>query len=87
MRPTEADRLPETVTELADRRRPGRLNAHPALLPLLRNRATPQPTDTDACATVVEDTQTDGAARGIVVGLLISVPVWAAIILAIRTLL
>jgi hypothetical protein len=62
-----------------DQRRPGRPNrASPALLPLLRGEAVPVGT--------VDPGPEDGLAlaKGIAVGLLISVPIWALIFWSFR---
>ena len=66
------------VAAVPDQRRPGRLDrVSPALIPLLRDPA--QCVDAVSCVGTAscEDTDPRAPARGIVVGLLLSVPLWA----------
>jgi hypothetical protein len=81
---TEADGGP-----MVSRRRPGRRDdAHSSLIPLLRGTASPIPDD----PTVIDDSSTTRAgletdadvlapARGIILGIALSVPIWAVLIL------
>jgi hypothetical protein len=73
---------------MVSRRRPGRSDdAHPALIPLLRGTASPVPDDTMLIAdlpTVLADLETQSdvlaPARGIMLGIALSVPIWAVLI-------
>lgn len=70
--PAKAGAVDADVAVAPDQRRPGRLDrVSPALLPLLRDPA--QCVDAASC----EDSDLQAPARGIVVGLLLSVPLWA----------
>jgi hypothetical protein len=85
MRSSETDLPVARPSRQSDRRRPGRQDVSPALLPLLRGQPGPS-AEADYVA-VGEDGQDLAAARGICIGLLISVPLWAVIIMAVRALL
>ena len=81
------------LVEVADRRRPGRKEVSPALVHLLRHAAeggavlTPE-SDASAPGPIAADRadQEDGCApvRGILFGLALSIPLWAAIGAAVR---
>jgi hypothetical protein len=76
--PAKAGAFASDVAAVPDQRRPGRLDqVSPALLPLLRDPA--QCVDTASCVGTAsyEDSDLQAPARGIVVGLLLSVPLWA----------
>jgi hypothetical protein len=75
---------------MISRRRPGRRDdVHPALIPLLRGTVTPDSDDgpgiiADApMAAESMDLEKDGLApaRGIIFGLVLSVPIWAVLVL------
>lgn len=74
-----------------DRRRPGRIEVTRSLLPLLRNRHDQFALLTDAPSDVQLDdepmTNPLLPARGIAAGLLLSVPIWAALLATIHALL
>ena len=57
-----------------DRRRPGRIDANPALIPLLRGEAAPTP---DATFDGSDDL---APSRGIAFGVLLSIPAWIGIV-------
>jgi hypothetical protein len=72
--PTQARGPVATPSAVPDQRRPGRLEqVSPALIPL--------PCEPAQCADTDQDIDTDPLvpARGIIVGLLLSVPLWALI--------
>jgi hypothetical protein len=72
--PPEAGASVSTPSVVTDRRRPGRLaQASPALIPLLRKPT--QFVDTE----LNSNTDPLAPARGILVGLLLSVPFWALV--------
>lgn len=72
---TELETGPSTETKAAvtDRRRPGRMQEiSPDLIPLLRSQ--------DQDPTIeFDDVDQNAAARGLVFGVLLSAPIWAAI--------
>ena len=85
MRSSEASRLATGYSGSAERRRPGRQDVSPALLPLLRGQQGPI---AEAARVAAEEDSHDLApARGIFLGLLISLPLWIAVVVAIRALL
>jgi hypothetical protein len=69
---------------LGERRRPGRIEVNPALMPLLRGEAEPDMVDILKEAELLEsDWESEEAlkpARGIAYGLLLSLPLWAALL-------
>jgi hypothetical protein len=76
--PAKAGAFAADVSAVPDQRRPGRLDrVSAALIPLLRDPA--QCVDAASYADIVsyEDTDPRPPARGIVIGLLLSVPLWA----------
>jgi hypothetical protein len=78
---TEAD---DSVDLLADRRRPGRKEVSPVLVPLLRGEGDPMLLDFAHEAAVLESdwdpVDALRPARGIAYGLLLSLPLWAALL-------
>jgi len=75
---------PDAVQETTrDRRRPGRPeNVSPHLIPLLRNAASVEIAPDDAPAS--DRAQDDlGPVRGIIAGLVLAVPLWSLIALAV----
>jgi hypothetical protein len=76
--PAKAGAFAADVAAVLDQRRPGRLDrVSPALIPLLRD---PVPcVDAASCVGTAsyDDSDLQAPARGIVVGLLLSVPLWA----------
>ena len=75
----------------SDRRRPGRQEADPALVPLLRAAGTAIPDNAEppnlrTTPALPPGEHADGPARGVALGILLSVPLWIAMILAGRAL-
>jgi hypothetical protein len=74
--PIDKPEVPETDHALKDRRRPGRSDdVSPGLISLLRGTAC---VDADASEWVEEPDEL-AAARGVIAGLSLSVPLWLAI--------
>ena len=75
---TQVDDSQEPLTTLvADRRRPGRIkNANPELIPILRGDGAPLPPEKSFESD--DDDQLSGA-RGVVVGIALSAPLWLGI--------
>ncbi len=69
--------IAKPVASTTDRRRPGRAEANPALVPLLRGKAEPAPPPEE---------EEGNAIRGIGVALLLAIPLWAAIFFAGRAI-
>jgi hypothetical protein len=76
---------------VVERRRPGRKEANPSLLPLLRNRqhhlSLVSDRDSGPSATALDYDDSLRPARGITLGILLSVPLWAILIGMVHTLL
>ena len=76
---------PDLEVAEGDRRRPGRRAANPVLVPLLRGTPpgrghAPGASEPPGQAGPAEHFEDDGnAARGIVIGMLLSMPIWASI--------
>ena len=68
---------PASEAALTDRRRPGRRDAHPALIPLLRAPAE-VPGLAEEDQRFLDDEDDDGFAlvRGVIIGGLLAVPIW-----------
>jgi hypothetical protein len=76
---------------LGERRRPGRTAASPSLLPLLRDRpgnlSLVSDRDSGPSAVRMEYDDSLRPARGITLGILLSVPIWAILLGMVHTLL
>jgi hypothetical protein len=84
---------PQAQDLALDRRREGRSEAHPSLIPLLRTATDPDSGAQDSVfhgdppdLTAFGSDQTN-AIRGILTGLALSVPIWAMIYVLIRLVL
>jgi hypothetical protein len=79
------------VDDEVDRRRPGRMAASPTLVSLLRDpgQLASLPELEDEPRLPLDIGQGDGLrpARGIAMGLLISIPLWAALLATVHTML
>jgi hypothetical protein len=76
--PAKAGAFAANVATVPDQRRPGRLDrVSPALIPLLRDPALCVDSASSVGTASYDDSDPRAPARGIVVGLLLSVPLWA----------